>query len=95
MTRGTLFEILTKRNSGVIAKRRLQFLLVSDRAGCTPEILEMLKDDMIKAISRYMEIDTDGLEIKVLHMEEKKGRGRLPVLYASIPVRGLLTKGTD
>ena len=58
-------EILTKRNSGTIAKKRLQFLLISDRAGCTPEILEMIKDDMIKAISKYMEIDTDGLEIKI------------------------------
>lgn len=90
-----LMEILTKRNSGTIAKKRLQFLLVSDRAGCTPEILEMLKDDMIKAISKYMEIDTDGLEIKIIQMEEKRTGSRLPVLYASIPVRVLLTKGTD
>ena len=88
-----LFEILTKRNSGSSAKRRLQFLLVSDRAGCTPEILEMLKDDMIKVISKYMEIDTDGLEIKITQVEEKGTDKRLPVLYASIPVRVLLTKG--
>lgn len=88
-----LFEILTRRNSGSIAKRRLQFLLISDRAGCTPEILEMLKDDMIKVISKYMEIDTDGLEIKITQVEEKGTDKRIPVLYASIPVRFLLTKG--
>lgn len=89
-----LFEILTKRNSGTIAKKRLQFLLISDRAGCTPEILEMIKDDMIKAISKYMEIDTNGLEIKITQVEDKKISERLPVLYASIPIRVLLTKGT-
>lgn len=89
-----LFEILTKRNSGTIAKKRLQFLLISDRAGCTPEILEMIKDDMIKAISKYMEIDTNGLEIKVTQVEDLKQGARLPVLYASIPIRVLLTKGT-
>lgn len=89
-----IFEILTKRNSGTIAKKRLQFLLVSDRAGCTPEILEMIKDDMIKSISKYMEIDTNGLEIKITQVEEKGTVGRLPVLYASIPIRVLLTKGT-
>lgn len=89
-----LFEILTKRNSGTIAKKRLQFLLISDRAGCTPEILEMIKDDMIKAISKYMEIDTNGLEIKITQMEDKEASERLPVLYASIPIRVLLTKGT-
>ncbi len=87
-------EILTKRNSGTIAKRRLQFLLISDRAGCTPEILEMLKDDMIKVISKYMEIDTNGLEIKVTQVEDSSLGTRMPVLYASIPVRVLLTKGT-
>ena len=71
-----LLEILTKRNSGTIAKKRLQFLLISDRAGCTPEILEMIKDDMIKAISKYMEIDTDGLEIKITQMDGPGTCGR-------------------
>ncbi|MEY8393627.1 cell division topological specificity factor MinE [Lachnospiraceae bacterium 45-P1] len=89
-----LFEILTRRNSGTIAKKRLQFLLISDRAGCTPEILEMIKDDMIKAISKYMEIDTNGLEIKITQVEDKDVSERLPILYASIPIRVLLTKGT-
>lgn len=89
-----LFEILTKRNSGTIAKKRLQFLLISDRAGCTPEILEMIKDDMIKAISKYMEIDTNGLEIKITQVEDKDVSERFPILYASIPIRVLLTKGT-
>lgn len=89
-----LTDILTKRNSGCIAKRRLRLVLVSDRGGCTPEILEMIKDDMIKVISKYMEIDADGLEIKVSRVEERKTGARLPVLYASIPVRALLAKGT-
>lgn len=89
-----LLEILTKRNSGTIAKKRLQFLLISDRAGCTPEILEMIKDDMIKAISKYMEIDTNGLEITITQVEDREVSGRLPILYASIPIRTLITKGT-
>lgn len=89
-----LLEILTKKNSGTIAKKRLQFVLIADRAGCTPEILEMIKDDMIKAISKYMEIDTNGLEIKITQVEDKEVSERLPVLYVSMPVRVLLTKGT-
>ena len=83
-----LFHILTGRNSGNIAKKRL------DRAGCTPEILEMLKNDMIKVISRYMMIDPEQLEVKVIHMDHKRVGEKLPVLYASIPVRELLVKGT-
>ena len=88
-----LMEILTKKNSGVIAKKRLQFVLIADRVGCTPEILEMIKDDMIKAISKYMEIDTSGLEIKIAHVDGNKEPKHLPVLYVSVPVRVLLTKG--
>ena len=88
-----LFVILTKKNSGVIAKKRLQFVLIADRVGCTPEILEMIKDDMIKAISKYMEIDTGGLEIKITHMDGREESKHLPILYVSVPVRVLLTKG--
>ena len=88
-----LLEILTKKNSGLIAKKRLQFVLIADRAGCTPEILEMIKDDMIKAISKYMEIDTTGLEIKITQMEDREKTETIPVLYVSVPVRVLLTKG--
>ena len=101
------FEVLTKRNSGAIAKKRLQFLLVSDRAGCTPELLEMIKDDMIKSISKYMEVDTNGVEITITQAGEGNPKhppvsvfpraayraDRAPVLCASVPIRVLFTKG--
>ena len=89
-----LFHILTGRNSGNIAKKRLEFLLIADRAGCKTEILEMFKNDMIKVISRYMMLDPEQLEVKVIHMDHKRVGEKLPVLYASIPVRELLVKGT-
>ena len=88
-----LIEFLTKKNSGTIAKRRLQFVLIADRIGCTQEILEMIKDDMIKAISKYMEIDTTGLETKITQVEDGEKSEKVPVLYVSVPVRVLLTKG--
>ena len=88
-----LIEFLTKKNSGTIAKRRLQFVLIADRIGCTQEILEMIKDDMIISISKYMEIDTTGLEIKITQVEDREMSEKVPVLYVSVPVRVLLTKG--
>ncbi len=90
-----LLEILTKRNSGMIAKKRLQFVLIADRIGCTAEILEMIKDDIIKAISKYMEIDTNGLEIKITQMEDSEVQDNLPILYVNMPVRLLHTKGNS
>ena len=46
-----------------MAKDRLKLVLVSDRASCSPETLEMIKNDIIEVISIYMEIDTQGLDI--------------------------------
>ena len=69
-------------------------MLIADRAGCTPGILEMIKDDMIRVISKYMEIDTNGLEIKITQMKDPDAPSHLPLLYVSVPVRVLLTKGT-
>ena len=89
-----LLEILTKKNSGTIAKKRLQFVLIADRAGCTPEILEMIKDDMIKAISKYMEIEKDKVQIQMETDSPLSGNSRaLPVLHANIPIRSISNKG--
>ncbi len=43
---------------------------------------------------KYMMIDPEQLEVKVIHMDHKRVGEKLPVLYASIPVRELLVKGT-
>ena len=38
----------------------------------------MIKDDMIKAISKYMEIDTAGLEIKITKVEDRGKEENIP-----------------
>ncbi len=45
------------------AKRRLQFVLVHDRASISPGLLDTLKDEIIAVISRYVEIDRDNVEV--------------------------------
>ena len=61
-----LLDLFKKKGSSDVAKDRLKLLLVSDRANCSPEVMEMIKNDIIKVISKYMEIDTDGLDIRNL-----------------------------
>ena len=51
--------------SGSVAKDRLKLVLVHDRVNCSSQVLEMLKTDIIKVISNYMEIDTDELDIRL------------------------------
>ena len=48
-----------------MAKDRLKLLLVSDRSNCSPETMELIKNDIIQVISKYMEIDPEGLDIQI------------------------------
>jgi len=84
-----LIDFFKKRTSRDIAKDRLKLLLVSDRASCSPEILESIKNDMIKVISKYMIIDTEGLDIQITTADGEDGK--LPVLFANIPIRDIRT----
>lgn len=87
-----LFEAFKKRNSGNIAKDRLKLLLVSDRANCSPEIMEMIKNDMIQVIKKYMEVDAEGLEIQITQTPSEDGTGNVPALYANIPIKDMKQK---
>lgn len=78
-----------KKASGDLAKDRLKLLLVSDRANCSPEIMELIKNDIIKVISKYMEIDAEALDIQITQTESDGGNGTVPALYANIPIRDL------
>ncbi|MCR5155015.1 MAG: cell division topological specificity factor MinE, partial [Lachnospiraceae bacterium] len=75
----------SKKNSGKAAKDRLKLSIVADRAGCSPEIMEQIKEDIITVISKYVEIDTDGLDIKVTPPTSGNAG---PALYAIIPIVG-------
>ena len=46
----SIFDIFKKKPSGDVAKDRLKLLLVSDRANCNPETMELIKNDIIKDI---------------------------------------------
>jgi cell division topological specificity factor len=65
-----------------IAKERLQLVLVQDRFKISPDTLDKLKDELIKVISRYVEIEADGVEV---NFTQTRYQSRL---VADIPVVG-------
>ena len=87
-----IFDLFKKKSSGSVAKDRLKLLLVSDRANCSPELMEMIKNDIINVISKYMEIDAEGLDIQITQTESEGNNGSVPALYANIPIRDLRQK---
>lgn len=90
-----LMDLFKKKNSGDIAKDRLKLLLVSDRANCSPEVMEKIKNDIIQVISKYMEIDPEGLDIQITQTESEGDNGKVPALYANIPIKDLKHSGNS
>ncbi len=70
----------TSLNSKTVAKERLRLVLVHDRINVSPQLLEALKEDLIKVITHYMDIDESALEVS-LNQEDNS-----VALMANIPV---------
>lgn len=81
-------NLLRRKSSRQIAKDRLKILLISDRVNCSPEMMEMIKTDIAKVISKYMKIDAESMEIQIAKTDSK-GRDKTPILYANIPILDL------
>ena len=65
-----------------IAKDRLQLVLVQDRVNLSPQKMDQMKDELIAVISKYVEIDQNGIDISLAKT------GRMSRLTANIPVLG-------
>lgn len=62
----SLFQKVTGKNkSSEVAKKRLKFALVYDNLDVSDEILELLKNDICQVISRYFEIEKDGIKLDI------------------------------
>lgn len=81
-----MFDIINKMfgkeasGSKDIAKERLRLVLVHDRVNVSPQFMETLKEDMIKVISNYMDINEKEMEVNLTHTSTQVA------LTASIPV---------
>ena len=78
-----------------VAKDRLKLVLVHDRVNCSSQVLEMLKTDIIKVISNYMEIDEEELDIQITQTQSDDKKGTVPVLYANIPIKSMRKVNQD
>ena len=81
-----------RRNSGDLARDRLHLILAADRTDCSPEMMDMVREDLARTVSRYMEIDRRGVEIQIREETAATAR-RVPALYASIPILRMGNKG--
>ena len=75
-----------KKSSCQVAKDRLKILLISDRVNCSEEMLEMIKADNTKVISKYMKIDANHMDVQIGTSKGTYRGAGTPSLYANIPI---------
>ncbi|MCI1945802.1 cell division topological specificity factor MinE [Clostridium luticellarii] len=79
------FKIFSRSSSKNVAKERLKLILIHDRCNMSEDLLENIKEDILKVLSKYMEIDCSEIDVKMTTPEEIKGNSA--ALVASIPIK--------
>ncbi|MDR0958075.1 MAG: cell division topological specificity factor MinE [Clostridiales bacterium] len=78
-----ILEIFTKKPlSKDNAKARLKVVIEQDRLRISNDVLERLKNDILRVISNYVEIDTDDLDVRISQSGDDS-----PIIKANIPVK--------
>lgn len=88
-------NILKRKSSREIAKDRLKILLISDRVNCSPEMMNMIKNDIAGVISRYMKIDEESMEVQITKKNSKGASRKSPFLYVNIPILDLTSSSSE
>ncbi len=83
-----MFEFFRRKDkSKSVAKERLKLVLVHDRADLSPYLLEKMKTDIIKVIEKYVDVDTEGLDIKLTRTVKDHRKEVKSELVANIPIK--------
>ncbi len=80
----TLLDRLFQRSnvpSGAKVKQRLKFILAHDRAAIEPQVFEKMRHEIMRVVSKYVELDEGALDIR---LESDK---RMTALIANLPIR--------
>ena len=84
------------RRSSEVAKDRLKLVLIYDRTGTSSnnEMLEMMKQDMLAVINKYIVIDEDEFELDIKTCNNFN-EGVTSELVANIPIRKVKKPGRN
>ena len=76
----------TVSNSKEAAKERLHLVLMQDRANVSADFLELMKQEIIEVIKKYIDIDESAMDVRLTNKENGDGSNGAPELYANIPI---------
>ena len=68
------------------AKERLHLVLMQDRANVSADFLDLMKQEIIEVIKKYIDIDEGAMDVRLTNKENNDGTNGAPALYANIPI---------
>ena len=80
------FKRSEKEESKSTAKERLHLVLAQDRANISADFLEMMKQEILEVIKKYIDIDEKAIDVRLTNKENEDGGVGAPALYANIPI---------
>lgn len=75
----------TKESSDT-AKERLHLVLMQDRANVSADFLELMKQEIIEVIKKYIDVDEKSIDVRLTNKTNDDGTVGAPALYANIPI---------
>lgn len=74
------------KESSDTAKERLHLVLMQDRANVSADFLELMKQEIIEVIKKYIDIDEKAIDVRLTNKTSDDGTVGVPALYANIPI---------
>jgi cell division topological specificity factor len=68
------------------AKERLHLVLMQDRAHVSADFLDMMKQEIVDVIKKYIDVDENEMDVKLENKVNEDGTSGAPSLYANIPI---------
>lgn len=86
-----LIKKITKKEDQTLkskdaAKERLHLVLMQDRANVSADFLDLMKQEIIEVIKKYIDIDEAAMDVRLTNKENGDGTNGAPALYANIPI---------
>ena len=75
-----------KKDTKVVAKERLHLVLMQDRANVSADFMELMKQEIIEVIKKYIDVDENSIDVKLTNKVNNDGTTGAPILYANIPI---------
>lgn len=72
--------------AGNKAKERLHIVLVQDRANISTDFLELMKQEIIDVIKKYVVVDESKIDVRFTNSINSDGSHAAPTLYANVPI---------